>query len=164
VESPLAEFFANADVDSIADLLHHREFQSFFVFATPSGYGASRRVADTSHHGAKAPTRFRSSGSRCPIKDASVATSTKIPAPLEFSSRRHFHGGPFPDYVSPEFAGRAGCREESTSAFVIHHGDRRLFHAPSIPAGLAKLRRLERVIESNAVPFLDGTFWSDDGD
>ena len=41
VETPIGGvFLPSADVDSVAGLLHLREFQSFFFFATPSGQSA----------------------------------------------------------------------------------------------------------------------------
>jgi pyrroloquinoline quinone biosynthesis protein B len=62
--------------------------------------------------------------------------------------------------VSPELQSSL-VAEESTSAFVIHHGEKRLFFAPSIPA-TASSGAWKSHAETSAVAFLDGTFWSDD--
>jgi pyrroloquinoline quinone biosynthesis protein B len=163
VESPLGGvFLPSADVDSAAGLLHLREFQSFFVFATPS----VQRILQKENRifrvleRADPPVKWVALSSKgrlgCHLDEDSGAAPEFLCATIPL-------GGSFPDYVSPELQSSLVV-EESTSAFVIHHGDQRLFYAPSIPAtGIPAGSGSWRAhVESSAVSFLDGTFWSDD--
>jgi pyrroloquinoline quinone biosynthesis protein B len=163
VESPLGGvFLPGADVDSVAGLLHLREFQSFFVFATP----AVQRILQEENRIFRVLERADP-----PVKWVALSSKGRLGCHLdedsgsapEFLCATIPLGGSFPDYVSPELQSTL-VAEESTSAFVIHQGDRRLFYAPSIPptGAAANSGAWKSHVETSGVSFLDGTFWSDD--
>ena len=152
----------SADVDSVAGLLHLREFQSFFVFATPS----VQRILQKENRMFRVLERADP-----PVKWVALSAKGRLGCHLdedsgaapEFLCATIPLGGSFPDFVSPELQSSLAV-EESNSAFVIHHGDQRLFYAPSIPATgtSAVSSNWKAHVESSTVSFLDGTFWSDD--
>lgn len=163
MESPLGGvFLPSADVDSITGLLHLREFQSFFVFATPSVQRILQkenrifRVLERADPPAKWVALSSKGRLGCHLDEDSGAAPEFLCATIPL-------GGPYPDYVSPELQGSL-VAEESTSAFVIHQGDKRLFYAPSIPAAgtTASSGAWKSYVETSGVSFLDGSFWSDD--
>lgn len=162
-ESPLGGvFLPSADVDSVAGLLHLREFQSFFVFATPS----VQRILQEENRIFRVLERAEP-----PVKWVALSSKGRLGCHLdedsgsapEFLCATIPLGGPYPDYISPELQSSL-VAEESTSAFVIHQGDKRLFYAPSIPATgtSASSGAWKSYVETSGVSFLDGTFWSDD--
>jgi pyrroloquinoline quinone biosynthesis protein B len=163
-ESPLGGvFLPSADVDSVAGLLHLREFQPFFVFATP----AVRRILQQENGIFRVLERADP-----PVKWVALSSKGRLGCHLEeepgsapeFLCTTVPLGSSYPDYVSEELQ-RVLAPEEATSGFVIHQGDKRLFYAPSIPAdapvtsGSGGWRSW---VESSDAAFLDGTFWSDD--
>jgi pyrroloquinoline quinone biosynthesis protein B len=165
-ESPLGGvFLPSADVDSVAGLLHLREFQPFFVFATP----AVRRILQQENRIFRVLERADP-----PVKWVALSSKGRLGCHLEeepgsapeFLCTTVPLGSSYPDYVSEELQ-RVLAPEEATSGFVIHHGDKRLFYAPSIPddapvtsgSGSGGWRSW---IENSDAAFLDGTFWSDD--
>lgn len=163
-ESPLGGvFLPSADVDSVAGLLHLREFQPFFVFATP----AVRRILQQENRIFRVLERADP-----PVKWVALSSKGRLGCHLdeepgaapEFLCTTVPLGSKYPDYVSEELE-RVLAPEEATSGFVIHQGDKRLFYAPSIPAeapvssGSGGWRSW---VEGSDAAFLDGTFWSDD--
>ncbi|MDP9340311.1 MAG: MBL fold metallo-hydrolase [Acidobacteriota bacterium] len=163
VESPLGGvFLPSADVDSVAGLLHLREFQSFFVFATPS----VQRILQKENRIFRVLERADP-----PVKWVALSNKGRLGCHLdedsgsapEFLCSTVPLAGAYPDYVSEELQ-RSLVPEESTSAFVIHQSDKRLFYAPSIPAtgAAANSTGWKSHVETSGVSFLDGTFWSDD--
>ncbi len=150
-------FLPSADVDSVAGLLHLREFQTFFVFATP----AVQRILQ------KENVIFRVlERANPPVKWVSLSAKGRLGCHLEedpaaapeFLCTTVPLGGAYPDYVSDELL-RTLAPEESSSAFVMHQGDKKLFYAPSISG---KSDAWQSWAENCDVSFLDGTFWSDD--
>ena len=165
IESPIAGvFLPSADLDSIAGLLHLREFHSFFVFATPSVQSALQkenrvfRVLDR----ADPPVRWVRLSSKgrlgCHLEE-------ELGSAPEFLCTTVPMGGCYPDYVSEELR-RTLVAEEATSAFVIHKGDKKIFYAPAIPAETKPANghagAWSSWIENCDASFVDGTFWSDD--
>jgi pyrroloquinoline quinone biosynthesis protein B len=154
----------SADVDSVAGLLHLREFQSFFVFATPS----VQRILQKENRVFRVLERADP-----PVKWVALASKSRLGCHLdeepgsspEFLCTTVPLGGAYPDYVSSELE-RVLVPEEASSAFVIHQGDKRLFYAPSIPVEAAVLSGhaggWKSCTENSDAAFLDGTFWSDD--
>jgi len=163
-ESPLGGvFLPSADVASVAGLLHLREFQPFFVFATP----AVRRILQQENRIFRVLERADP-----PVKWVALSSKGRLGCHLEeepgaapeFLCTTVPLGSKYPDYVSEELE-RVLAPEEATSGFVIQQGDKRLFYAPSIPAdapitsGSGGWRSW---VENSDAAFLDGTFWSDD--
>jgi pyrroloquinoline quinone biosynthesis protein B len=164
-ESPIGGvFLPSADVDSIAGLLHLREFQSFFLFATPS----VQRILQKENRVFRVLERADP-----PVKWVALSSKGRLGCHLdedpgaapEFLCSTVPLGGAYPDYVSEELQ-RALVPEEAASAFVIHQGDRRLFYAPSIPAQAeapsGSAGSWKSCMENSDAAFVDGTFWSDD--
>ncbi len=150
-------FLTSADVDSVMGLLHLREFQSFFVFATPSAQRilkSENRIFDVLQR-ASPPVQWQvlSPGARlaCRFGDDPSAPPSFICAPTAL-------GGGYPDYVSAEFR-RALPAQESVIALRIEQGGKSVSFAPALPQN--SLDWLQSAATSDMV-FLDGTFWSDD--
>jgi pyrroloquinoline quinone biosynthesis protein B len=163
-ESPLGGvFLPSADVDSVAGLLHLREFQPFFVFATP----AVRRILQQENRIFRVLERADP-----PVKWVALSSKGRLGCHLEeepgaapeFLCTTVPLGSKYPDYVSEELE-RVLAPEEATSGFVIHQRDKRLFYAPSIPADASVSSGSggwRSWVENSDAAFLDGTFWSDD--
>jgi len=150
-------FLHSADVDSLLGLLHLREFQSFFVFATP----AIQKIVQTENrifdvlHRADPPIHWQplSPGSRlaCRFGEDPSAPPTFICSPIPLS-------GSFPDYISTELR-RSLSSQESVIALRFEQGAKSFFFAPSLPDISGEWLK---VAASSSVALLDGTFWSDD--
>ena len=123
----------SADVDSVAGLLHLREFQPFFVFATPS----VRRILQQENRIFRVLERADP-----PVKWVALSSRGRLGCHLEeepgaapeFLCTTVPLGSTYPDYVSEELERVSGRPKKPTSGFVIHQGDKRLFYAPSISA------------------------------
>ena len=150
-------FLPSADVDCVAGLLHLREFHSFFVFATP----AVQRILQKENRIFRVLERAEP-----PVKWVSLSSKGRLGCHLdeepgsapEFLCTTVPLRGRYPDYVSEELA-RTLAPEEATSGFVIHHGNKKIFYAPSIPA---ESDAWQSWADNCDAAFLDGTFWSDD--
>jgi pyrroloquinoline quinone biosynthesis protein B len=163
-ESPIGGvFLPSADIDSVTGLLHLREFQSFFVFATPS----VQRILQNENRVFRVLERADP-----PAKWVALSNKGRLGCHLheepgsapEFLCTTVSLGGTYPDYVSEELR-RALVPEEAASAFVIHQGDKRLLYAPSIPADTRAVSAnsgWKSWMENSDAAFVDGTFWSDD--
>ena len=156
--SPIAGvFLTSADVDSVMGLLHLREFQSFFVFATPAiqrVLKSENRIFDVLHR-ADPPVQWQtlSPGARlaCRFGEDPSAPPSFICAPASL-------GGDYPDYVSTELR-RTSSPQESVLALRIEQSGKSFAFAPSLPENSGEF--LQSAAASD-IAFLDGTFWSDD--
>jgi pyrroloquinoline quinone biosynthesis protein B len=156
--SPIAGvFLTSADVDSVMGLLHLREFQSFFVFATPAIQKilkSENRIFDVLHR-ADPPVQWQalSPGARlaCRFGEDPSAPPSFICAPASL-------GGDYPDYVSTELR-RTSSPQESVLALRIEQSGKSFTFAPSLPENSGEF--LQSAVASD-IAFLDGTFWSDD--
>ena len=150
-------FLPNADVDSVMGLLHLREFQSFFVFATRGVQCVLQeenrifRVLERSIP----PVKWQRLSSKGRLE---CRLSEDRSAPSDFICGTVPLGGGYPDYVSEEML-RAAPPEDASVGFVIEQGERRFFFAPSVSGGSGMWRS---AAESADVTFIDGTFWDDD--
>ncbi len=164
-ESPIGGvFLPSSDIDSVAGLLHLREFQSFFVFATPAVQRILRnenrvfRVLDRADPPVKWVALSAKGRLGCHLEEEPGAAPEFLCATVPL-------GGHYPDYVSDELQ-HTLPPDEATSGFVIHKGEKRFFYAPSIPAPSTSLPNhntaWRSAVENSDVAFLDGTFWSDD--
>ena len=150
-------FLPSADVDSLMGLLHLREFQSFFMFATPAIQKivqAENRIFDVLHR-AEPPVHWQplSPGGRlaCRFGEDPSAPPTFICSAISV-------GGSFPDYISTELR-RSLASEESVIALRFEQGAKSFFFAPALPENSGEWLKAAAF---SSVAFLDGTFWSDD--
>ena len=151
-------FLASADVDSLMGLLHLREFQSFFLFATPAVQKivqTENRIFDVLHR-AEPPVQWQSltPGARLACRfgeDPSSAPPTFICSPVSI-------GGSFPDYLSTELS-RSLPSQESVIAIRFEQSGKSFFFAPSLPEISGEWLK---AAAASDIAFLDGTFWSDD--
>jgi len=150
-------FLPSADVDSVMGLLHLREFQSFFVFATRGVQCVLRkenrifRVLERSDPPVKWQTLSSKGRLGCHLSEDSSG-------PADFICTTVPLGGDYPDYVSEETLS-ALPPDEATIGFVMEQGDKRFFFAPSLSGSSAVWKS---AAESSDVTFIDATFWSDD--
>jgi len=150
-------FLPSADVDTVMGLLHLREFQSFFVFATP----AVQCVLKTENRIFKVLERGDS-----PVQWHVLSNSGRFGCHLSenpgesptFVCNTISLGGLFPDYVSEEFL-RAASPEDATLGFLFEQDGKKLFIATSLSGENAEWKKLAA---SADVSLIDGTFWSND--
>ena len=94
-------FLPSADVDSVMGLLHLREFQSFFVFATPAVQRilqAENRIFDVLDR-ADPPVQWQALS---PSGRLACRFGEEPSAPPTFIATAISVGGKFPDYMSTE--------------------------------------------------------------
>jgi pyrroloquinoline quinone biosynthesis protein B len=150
-------FLPSADTDSLMGLLHLREFQSFFVFATASLQKLLKKenkifsVLDR----AEPPVQWQTLSARgrlgCHLSESPGEAPAFICATFPVSDT-------YPDYVSPELA-RTLFPEEATIGFNFEHRGKSLFVAPSQSGRNPEWIKLAG---SADVILIDGTFWRDD--
>jgi pyrroloquinoline quinone biosynthesis protein B len=150
-------FLPSADVDAAMGLLHLREFQSFFVFATAAVQRALRsenrlfRVLER----ADPPVQWQVLSSKgrlgCHLSESPGESPTFVCNTIPL-------GGEFPDYVSDEFR-RNASPDDATVGFLFELGGKKVFIAPSLAGHNAEWQKL---IASADISLIDGTFWSND--
>jgi len=150
-------FLYSADVDSVMGLLHLREFQSFFVFASPTiqrVLKSENRIFDVLHR-ADPPVQWQalSSGARlaCRFGEDPSAPPSFICVPIAI-------GGEYPDFISSELR-RALPPQEAVMALRFEQGGKSFCFAPALPDSSSEWLK---AAASSDIAFLDGTFWSDD--
>lgn len=156
--SPIAGvFLPSAEVGAAMGLLHLREFQNFFVFATP----AVQRILKNENRifrvleRADPPVPWQALAPRrrigCHLSenpgDAPTFFYTAVPL-----------GGEYPDYASDEIR-RSGASDEASVGFLLEQGNKKLFIAPAISG---RDSEWIKIAASADVVLLDGTFWLDD--
>ncbi|HXM95542.1 MAG TPA: MBL fold metallo-hydrolase [Candidatus Dormibacteraeota bacterium] len=158
VPSPIAGvFLPSADVDSVMGLLHLREFQSFFAFAT-SGV---QRVLHKENRIFRVLERAVP-----PVKWLTLSSKGRLGCHLseqpgakpEFICGTVPLGGEYPDYVGEEVA-RTLPPDEAVVGFVFQNSEKSIFYAPSLGGDFGAWRFSAEMAD---LAFLDGTFWSDD--
>jgi pyrroloquinoline quinone biosynthesis protein B len=156
--SPIAGvFLPSADVDAIMGLLHLREFQSFFVFATP----AIQRILKKENKifgvldRGDPPVQWQILSSRgrlgCHLSESPGEAPAFICATIPL-------GDSYPDYVSAELT-RTLPTDEATIGFTFEHRGKSLFIAPSLSGHNSEWTKLAAAAD---LSLIDGTFWSDD--
>jgi pyrroloquinoline quinone biosynthesis protein B len=157
-DSPIGGLFLpSADVDSLLGLLHLREFQTFFVFATASLQRIVKKenkifgVLDR----ADPPVQWQVLSSRgrlgCHLSESPGEAPAFICATFPI-------GETYPDYVSTELA-RTLAPEEATVGFSFEHRGKSLLVAPSLSGQNSEWTKLAAAAD---ISLIDGTFWSDD--
>jgi pyrroloquinoline quinone biosynthesis protein B len=150
-------FLPSADVDSVMGLLHLREFQTFFVFATRGVQCVLQkenrifRVLERANPPVKWQTLSAKGRLGCHLSEDSSG-------PADFICTTVPLGGCYPDYVSEETL-RAVPPEDASVGLIMEQGEKRLFFAPSLSGSSTMWKS---AVESADATFIDGTFWSDD--
>jgi len=150
-------FLPSADVDSVMGLLHLREFQSFFVFATPAVQcvlKTENRIFKVLERG-DSPVQWQvlSSNGRlgCHLSENPGETPTFVCNTISL-------GGLFPDYASEEFL-RAASPDDAMLGFLFEQDGKKLFIATSLSGENAEWQKVAATAD---VTLIDGTFWSND--
>jgi pyrroloquinoline quinone biosynthesis protein B len=149
-------FLPSADVDSVMGLLHLREFEPLFVFATVGVRSALREenrlfsVLERSHPPAEWVTLSTKARLVCNLSDPG--------GPAAFFCSTIPLGGAYPDYVSEKLR-HSLPEDEAVAGFVIEKDGKHLFFAPSLSGNNQDWLRWA---ESSDLVLIDGTFWSDD--
>jgi pyrroloquinoline quinone biosynthesis protein B len=157
-QSPIAGvFLPSADVDAIMGLLHLREFQSFFVFATP----AIQRILKKENKifgvldRGDPPVQWQILSSRgrlgCHLSESPGEAPAFVCATIPL-------GDAYPDYVSTELT-RTLPSEEATLGLSFEHRSKSVFIAPAISGRTSEWTKLAAAAD---LSLIDGTFWSDD--
>ena len=150
-------FLPSADVDAVMGLLHLREFQSFFVFATRGVQSVLQkenrifRVLERSDPPVKWQTLSAKGRLGCHLSEDSAG-------PADFICTTVPLGGSYPEYVGEETL-RTLPHEEANVGFVIEQGEKRLFFAPTLSGTSASWKSPAETVD---VILIDGTFWIDD--
>jgi pyrroloquinoline quinone biosynthesis protein B len=150
-------FLTSVDVDSVMGLLHLREFQSFFVFATAAIQRilkSENRIFDVLYR-ADPPVHWQtlSPGARlaCRFGDDPSAPPSFICAPISLACD-------YPDFISAELR-RSLPTQEAVLALRFEQAGKSFCFAPCLSESSGE--GIKAAASSN-VAFLDGTFWSDD--
>lgn len=154
--SPIsAILLTSADVDSVAGLLHLREFQPLQIFSTPSvrrivlKENRIFRVLDR----AKPPAVWHD----LPLNGWLSVTAGATDEASSLRCRAVPLGGVYPDYVSDELR-RSLAPGEAAIGLVFQDGSKQIFYAPALPPGASQWQETAR---SSELCLLDGTFWSE---
>lgn len=150
-------FLPSADVDAVMGLLHLREFQSFFVFATAGVQRALRsenRIFKMLERG-DPPVQWQTLSSKgrlgCHLSESPGESPTFVCNTIPL-------GGDYPDYVSDEFRRNASL-DDATIGFLFEQGGKKIFIAPSLAGRTAEWQKLAATAD---IVLIDGTFWSND--
>lgn len=156
--SPIAGvFLPSADTDAVMGLLHLREFQSFFIFATSavqkllqkenSIFGVLRR--------ADPPVRWQVLSDKgrlgCHLSETPGAAPAFVCVTIPM-------GGCYPDYLKDELRSTLPA-DEASLAFVFECQAKTLFVAPSVSG---RNSEWTKPAASSDLVLIDGTFWSDE--
>jgi pyrroloquinoline quinone biosynthesis protein B len=156
--SPIAGVFLySCEVDSVMGLLHLREFQPFFVFAT----AAVQRILQKENRIFAVLER-----SDPPVHWKTLATRGRFGLHLSespgeaptFVCNTLPLGGNFPDFVSEETL-RTASPDDASIGFLFEQGQKQIFVAPSLSGRTAEWTK---PAASADLVLIDGTFWSDD--
>jgi pyrroloquinoline quinone biosynthesis protein B len=146
----------SADVDSVAGLLHLREFQPLHIYSTPS----VRRILVGENRIFSVLER-----SNPPAVWQDIALNTWFSLTQESSCRGEDSfccrmvslGGEYPDYVSEDLR-RSLPPDEAVIGLVLIHGSKQIFYAPSLSGRSEHWKDWAR---SSDLSLMDGTFWTD---
>ena len=157
-DTPIAGIIlTSADVDSIAGLLHLREFQPLRIYSTPS----IRRIL-LEDNGI-----FRVLARSVPPAEwqevslgawFALDTSSDSEGKSALRCRLIPLCGAYPDYVSDSLR-RTLAPEEAVTGAVLAQGNKQFFYAPAVSG---KSAAWEDWFRSSDVSLVDGTFWQDD--
>jgi pyrroloquinoline quinone biosynthesis protein B len=157
-DSPIAGvFLQSADVDSLMGLLHLREFQSFFLFATASLQRILKKenkIFDVLNR-ADPPVQWQTLSSKgrlgCHLSESPGEAPAFICATIPL-------GDSYPDYVSEELK-RNLSTDEATLGCSFEQNGKSVFIAPSLSG---RNPEWTKFAGASDLTLIDGTFWSDD--
>jgi pyrroloquinoline quinone biosynthesis protein B len=156
--SPIAGvFLPSADVDAVMGLLHLREFQNFFVFATPAVQRVVRnenpifRVLDRANPPVQWQTLASNRRIGCHLSENSGDPPTFFYSTIPLA-------GNYPDYASEDVR-RGGSPGDACVGFLLEQENKKLFIAPTLSGHNSEWIKLAAAAN---VALLDGTFWSDE--
>jgi pyrroloquinoline quinone biosynthesis protein B len=156
--SPIYDvFLTSADVDSLAGLLHLREFQGFRIHSTPS----VRRIMDEENSIFRVLGRATPPVQWNPLPIVTEFSPTRLSDQNEapkFQVRAVAVGNEFPDYVGERLRQQLPSNE-SVVALDLEYRGKRIFVAPTLPGRDGSWKKW--AVGSDLV-LIDGTFWSDD--
>jgi len=152
----LGVILTSADVDSVAGLLHLREFQPLRIFATRS----VRRIVQEENRifrvleRANPPAFWQdvSLGDRFPLETGNN-TAGECPTQCQMVSL----GGAYPDYVSDELR-KSLPAGEAVVGLVVTQSEKLFFYAPTLPGNSTGWNA---VAQSSDACLVDGTFWDE---
>ena len=156
--SPIAGvFLASAEAASVMGLLHLRESQSQFVFATS---GVQRLLKNENKifrvaNGNSPTAQWQMLSTRGRI-GCHLSENPGDPPTFYYSSVSL--GGAYPDFASDEFR-RNAAADEANVGVVIEQDGKKLFVGPSIAASTSLWTK---VAGSADLALVDGAYWSDD--
>jgi pyrroloquinoline quinone biosynthesis protein B len=158
MHSPLAGvFLQSADVDSLMGLLHLREFQTFFIFATASLQRILKKenkIFSVLDRG-DPPVQWQTISSKgrlgCHLSESPGEAPSFICATLPL-------GDSYPDYVSDDLK-RSLSADEATIGCSFEQNGKSLFIAPSLSG---RNPEWTKFAAASDLTLIDGTFWSDD--
>jgi pyrroloquinoline quinone biosynthesis protein B len=147
----------SADVDSVAGLLHLREFQPLHIYAMPS---VRRILLDENRifrvlERANPPAIWHDFPVNTWFPLGSASPSSREPS---VRCRVVFLGGAYPDYVSEDLR-RSLPPGEAVIGLVLAQGSKQVLYAPALPGGSEEWKDWAR---SSDLCLLDGTFWDED--
>jgi pyrroloquinoline quinone biosynthesis protein B len=150
-------FLPSVDVDSVMGLLHLREFQTFFIFAT----AASQRILKKENkifgvlERADPPVQWQLLSSKgrlgCHLSESPGEAPSFVCSTISL-------GGSHPDYVSDDLR-RSLSEEEAVLGLVFEQGGKSFFVAPSLSG---RNPEWTKHAAASDLVLIDGTFWSDD--
>jgi pyrroloquinoline quinone biosynthesis protein B len=146
----------SADVDSVAGLLHLREFQPLHIYSTPS----VRRILLEENHIFRVLERANPPAvwHDLPLNIwFSLVAASSHEGQDSARCRVVPLGGAYPDYVS-ESLRRTLPPNEAVIALVLAEGSKQILCAPSIPEFSDELKDWA---QSSDFCLLDGTFWDE---
>jgi pyrroloquinoline quinone biosynthesis protein B len=157
VHPPIAGvFLLSAEVESVMGLLHLREFQNLFVFATPAVQRLIKnecrifKVLD----GASPPVQWQMLSSRGRI-GCHLSENPGDPATFYYTSVPL--GGGYPDFANEDFR-RNAAPEEASVGLVLEQDGKKIFIAPWLSGNSF----WSKTAANSDLVFIDATFWSDD--
>jgi pyrroloquinoline quinone biosynthesis protein B len=156
--SPIAGvFLLSADVDFVMGLLHLREFQNFFVFATPAvqrllkNENSLFRVLDRANPPVQWQTLSTRGRTGCHLSENSAAAPTYFYSSIAL-------GGSYPDYASEEFRKNTDAND-FTVGLVLEQNNKKVLIVPTLSSQSPEWRS---AAASADLILVDGTFWSED--
>jgi len=150
-------FLYSADVDSVMGLLHLREFQPFFVFATPGVQRVLKQENRIFHvlQRADPPVQWQTLSSRGRLGCHLTESPGESPA---FICNSIPLGGAYPDYVSEDLL-RSAQLDDASIALLLEQANKQIFIASSLSPHSTEWTKPASTAD---IVLIDATFWSDD--
>src|SRR5438270_3422683 len=145
----------SADVDSVAGLLHLREFQPLHIYSTAS---VRRIVLEENRifrvlERANPPAVWQD----VPLNTWFPLTSNSSGVEVSIRCRMVPLDSAYPDYVSENLR-RSLPLDEAVTGLVMEQGSKRFFYAPALSG---RSREWKDWAKSSDLCLLDGTFWDE---